>query len=291
MSPAKWHTRSSPDQVTPFETGVGNLMRLDEAVDSELIAQFERDGFLLLENFFSAEHLLRLNEALDEVVARRRALVEAGVGHTGITQVEGDSTRVFYILDEHPEFLALLDWPGTLKWVHRLLNPKPHHHASDAIDEIGLSRSGMGWHLDGHDDGFRNLGFPIPLLQLKVGYFLSDMTEGGQGNLWVVPGSHRQRFDPEPEMIREPGLFPGGVELRPPAGSAVLFHNALWHSGGNWTRSDGKRRMLYYAYEHPWMVASMEHWSYPASFYAGLSATRRSLFHGFVFDPPERRWG
>ena len=49
--------------------------------------------------------------------------------------------------------------------------------------------------------------------------------------------------------------------------------------------------MLYYAYEHPWMIASAEHWSYPVQFYNALSAERRKLFHGFVFDPPEIRWG
>jgi hypothetical protein len=50
--------------------------------------------------------------------------------------------------------------------------------------------------------------------------------------------------------------------------------------------------MLYYAYEHPWMVASQEHWGYPKAFYNEcLSPAQRKLFHGFLFDPPEARWG
>lgn len=252
---------------------------------------FDNQGYLLLEDFLDPGHVGRLDEALDVVVARRRAQAAAGEPHTGHTAVDGDSTRIFYILDDHPRFLELLDWPPMLAYVHALLNPKPHHHASDAIDERDLHRPGMGWHLDGHDDGFRRLGWPIPLLQLKVGYFLSDMSDGGQGNLCVVPGSHKARLEPDPEDLRDPGLFPGAVELKVRPGTAVLFHNALWHSGGPWTRPGGRRRMLYYAYEHPWMVASMEHWSYPKSFYANLAPERRALFHGFVFDPPEPRWG
>lgn len=252
---------------------------------------FDRDGYVVLEGFLADDHVRRLDHALEIVVERRRKLATDGVAHTGFTQLEGDSTRAFYILDDHPDFLELLDWSPTLDLVREFLNPMPHFHASDAIAERNLVRPAMGWHVDGHDHGFRNLGDPIPLLQLKVGYFLSDMTEGGQGNLWVVPGSHRRQFEPEPHQLTTPGTFPGAIELRVPAGSAVFFHNALWHSGGNWTKPDGVRRMLYYAYEHPWMVASMEHWSYPPAFYAALDPERRALFHGFVFDPKERRWG
>ena len=71
----------------------------------------------------------------------------------------------------------------------------------------------------------------------------------------------------------------------------MLFGTAIWHSGGPWYKKDGQRIMLYYAYEHPWMIASAEHWSYPAQFYNALSTERRKLFHGFVFDPPEIRCG
>lgn len=86
-------------------------------------------------------------------------------------------------------------------------------------------------------------------------------------------------------------LFPGAVQICAPPGSAILFHNALWHSHGPWTRDDEARIMLYYAYEHPRMMASAEHWGYSRVFYNRLSQERRKLFHGFVFDPPEYRWG
>ena len=50
--------------------------------------------------------------------------------------------------------------------------------------------------------------------------------------------------------------------------------------------------MLYYAYEHPWMIASQEHWGYTKEFYnQRLSPERQKFFHGFLFDPPQARWG
>jgi len=39
------------------------------------------------------------------------------------------------------------------------------------------------------------------------------------------------------------------------------------------------------------MIASQEHWGYTKAFYNALSPERRAYFHGFVFDPPEQRWG
>ena len=148
----------------------------------------------------------------------------------------------------------------------------------------------MGWHLDGHDNGYRNLGRPIPLLQLKIGYYLSDMTDPGQGNLCVVPGSHKAYCEPDPEDLKRMDLFSGAIEICAPPGTAILFHNALWHSSGPWTQDKGARLMLYYAYEHPWMMASQEHWGYHKVFYNSLPSERRKLFHGFLFDPVEHRW-
>lgn len=256
---------------------------------------FDNNGYLVLENFLSQDHVQRLSVALDRVIAERRQKQKDGIAHTGMTRPMGDrSTRIFYILDDDPLFLELLDWQPMMAYVRGLLNPKPHHHASDAIVEVEseLSNRTPGWHLDGHDNGYRNLGRPIPLLQLKLGYYLTDMSEPGQGNLTIVPGSHKALTDPSPDDLKRSELFPGAIEVCAPAGSAILFHNALWHTAGIFRKPSSKRTILYYAYEHPWMVASQEHWGYSKEFYnQRLSTEQRKLFHGFVFDPPEQRWG
>lgn len=252
---------------------------------------FDNNGYLVLANLLTQEHVARLLATLQRVVARRREWQEQRIAHTGMTHVRGDNTRSFYILDDDPLLLELVDWPAIWPYVTGLLNARPHHHASDAIVEYGPKGRGMGWHRDGHDDAYRRLGPPIPLLQLKVGYYLTDMTEPGRGNLCVIPGSHKATRDPDADDLKRTELFPGAVQLCAPAGSAILFHNALWHSSGPWTQDDGARIMLYYAYEHPWMIASQEHWGYPKEFYQRLSPERRGLFHGFLFNPPEQRWG
>jgi hypothetical protein len=252
---------------------------------------FDNNGYLVLERFLSEDHVARLLEAVQRTAARRREALERNLPQTGFTHVRGENTRYFYILDDDPLFLEMLDWPPIMPYVTGLLNPMPHHHASDAILEYGPKGRGMGWHIDGHDDGYRGLRPPIPLLQLKIGYYLTEMTEPGRGNLCVVPGSHKALYAPDAADLQSVDLFPGALQVCAPAGSAILFHNALWHSSGPWTQDDGARIMLYYAYEHPWMIASQEHWGYRQEFYNALSPERRKLVHGFVFDPPEQRWG
>ena len=126
----------------------------------------------------------------------------------------------------------MLDYLPIMVYVESLLNSKPHHHASDAVLEFGPVGRDMAWHIDGHDDGYRGLARPIPLLQLKVGYYLTDITEAGQGNLSLIPGSHKSMTDPSDNDLQKKELFEGAIQLCAPAGTAILFHNALWHSSG-----------------------------------------------------------
>ncbi len=253
---------------------------------------FDNNGYLVLESFLAPEHVAQLTTALFQATARRRDMQRQGeLPHIYESHFDGDNSRLFHILGDDPLFLQLLDWPPLMPYVQALLNQRPHHHASDAIIEVDKRQRAPGWHIDGHDDGYRGLGWPIPLLQLKVGYYLSDMTAPGQGNLYIVPGSHKARSLPPMEELNRTDPFPGALQVCAPPGSVILFHNALWHSHGPWTQESGKRIMLYYAYEHPWMIASQEHWCYSQEFYNSLGPERRKFFHGFLFDPPEQRWG
>ena len=256
---------------------------------------FDNQGYLVLENFLKPDHVARLTAAVHRAVARRRELVRTGAKQTGFTHTKSEnSTRFFYILDDDPLFLELLDWPALLPYVHAFINPKPHHHGSDVIVEHGgdfMDRKGE-WHIDGHDNGYRNLGHPIPILQLKVGFYLSDMTAPWQGNLAVIPGSHKTATEPTEADRQRRDFFPGAVQVCAPAGTMILFHNALWHTAAPYSSPDRGRTMIYTAYEHPWMVGSQEHWGYTKEFYnQRLSPAQRKFFHGFVFDPPEQRWG
>lgn len=260
---------------------------------------FASQGYIVLENFFAADHVAKLRTALAEAIKRRRASVPADWkavwpprGTNDLTQMHGPrSSRILNILEDDPLFFDVLTWPALQPYVHAFINPQPHYHASDAIVEDAPDFAGRkdGWHIDGSDNGYRNLGPMIPMLQLKLGVYLTDMTKPWRGNLTLVPGSHLSRTEPSAEDRQRREFFPGALQVCAPAGSAILFHNAIWHTAAPYEPGAPGREMLYYAWEHPWMLASTAHWNYSKRFYAGLKPAQRSLFHGFVFDPPELR--
>ena len=202
-------------------------------------------------------------------------------------RLDAANVRVMHLLAEDPLFLEMLDYEPMMAYVHGLFNQMPHLHSTDAFYEVEpADYHGQGWHIDGIQDGFRNLKPHIPLLQFKVGYYLSDLSAPDQGNLTLVPGSHKALLEPDTG-----NNMPGAVQICGGLGTAVLFHNAVWHTAGPFARHGGKRVMLYYGYEHPWMLACAEQWRYDQAFLQELSPAQRRFFHGFVFDPPEYRWG
>ncbi len=260
---------------------------------------FETQGYLVLENFFTAEHVARMRAALAATIQRRRASVPAGWkavwpprGPNDYTQIHGaKSTRILNLLEEDPLLFEPLTWPALQPYVQAFIHPQPHYLASDAIveDPKDFADRRDGWHIDGSDEGYRRLRGPIPLLQLKLGIYLTDMTKPWRGNLTVVPGSQLSRAEPTVEERKRREFFPGALQVCAPAGSAILFHNAIWHTAAPYGPGEPGREMLYYAWEQPWMLAHTAHWSYSKAFYAGLKPADRLLFHGFVFDPPEMR--
>jgi ectoine hydroxylase len=254
---------------------------------------FDNNGYLVLENFLSPSHVEALSVALKKAVARRRSPRYQREHEPAFAErLQGANARIFHLLDDDPLFLDLLDYDPIMAYVHGLFNEMPHLHSTDAFLEVEKGDyHGLGWHIDGIQEGFRDLGWPLPLLQFKVGYYLSDMSEEGQGNLTLVPGSHKALCQPESTDLQRPELFAGAVQVCGGPGTAFLFHNAVWHTPGPWTRIEGRREMLYYGYEHPWMLACVEQWRYGRSFLQSLPADKRKFFHGFVFDPPEYRWG
>ena len=254
---------------------------------------FYTNGYLLLEDFLSVDLAAALYGAVGQVIKRRKAPDFARECEPAFAdRLDMPNKRVMHLLAGDQLFLEMLDYPPMLDYVYGLSNKMSHLHSTDAFYEIERGDyHGRSWRIDGIQDGFRNFKPHIPLLQLKVSYYLSDMSEPDLGDLTLVVGSHKSYLDPDAEDLKNPKLFPVALQVCGGPGTAVLFHNAMWHTPGPFTRAGGKRVMLYYGYEHPWMLACAEQWLYDQFFLRSLNEDKRRFFHGFVFDPPEYRWG
>ena len=193
--------------------------------------KFERDGFIVIENALPAPMVEGLIEAVDSV--------KAGVDFIG----------------KDDRFLELIDWQRTLPKVWGILGWNIHlYHTHITVTppvplEDRPSKKRLHWHQDSGRVSLDIETVPAPRISVKVGYFLTDVSEGGRGNFSVVPGSHlTDEVEYPADGVSNP---PDAHEVQVPAGTAVMFDRRIWHAGG-WNFSDITRKVLFVGYSMRW---------------------------------------
>tara|TARA_B100001123_G_C15254547_1_gene1004152 strand:- start:280 stop:1197 length:918 start_codon:yes stop_codon:yes gene_type:complete len=226
--------------------------------------EFEESGFIILENFLTPEELVRLSDAADEVVARIQC--EKGLGVETHFQVRN-------ALAHHDAFLDLIDHPGMLPlvvdaigWNIQIrtthLDYRPPYPLDMQAGEVGIGNGedqkagyrNVVWHPDlASPEIFQapSLDGRLPFMEIKVFYCLFDMTESNCGNLWLAPGSYKR---PLAELHAMERCVPKeqALELKLPAGSAVLWRTATWHCVGP-NQSQKTRKIIHVGYHYRWL--------------------------------------
>ena len=209
--------------------------------------EFEQNGFFLVEDVLSPEMVKDLTEQVDRVDTDYRNAM-------GLSSCEVLELIDFVGRDDL--FLELLDWPRTFPKVWEILGWHIQLYTSHiaftppvAPEQRGL-RERLGWHQDTGNLDMEPEIDPRPRVSLKVGYFLTDTTELGRGNLWVVPGSHRHNeLELPPDGVSDP---PHAVGVQARAGSALFFDRRLYHAPSP-NLSDITRKMVFYGYSYRWL--------------------------------------
>jgi ectoine hydroxylase len=252
-------------------------------------AHFETQGYLIVEDALDAERLAALTRETDAIYAKRLA--------------EGfdPATALFHpnFVPDSPLFADLVDYERILPKVWGILgwNIYLYHAHLIVTPPSGKPRDEktFGWHQDSGRVNQEMESHPRPRLSLKVAYFLSDTSEEGRGNFWILPGSHlSDTLDLPSDRIGQPeGAIP--VKVKP--GTAVFFDRRLWHTASpNW--SDVTRKILFYGYGYRWIRTKDD--MTVASLWAESSPIRKQLLgygpscNGFYSptddDVPLRVW-
>lgn len=207
-------------------------------------AQFNEQGFFMVEDALSPDQVAALTMKTDEIY---QAKVEAGHDHT---------KALFYpnFIPDSPLYQDLVDYEKILPKVWELLgwNIYLYHAHLIVTPPSGQApnNSTFGWHQDSGRTNVELEGDPRPRLSLKVAYFLSDTSEPGRGNFWVVPGSHLCNKMEKPADGQ--GQLPGAIPVLAKPGTAVFFDRRIWHAGTpNW--SNLTRKVLFYGYGYRWI--------------------------------------
>ena len=249
---------------------------------------FNSNGFLVVEDALDASATARLVEVMDRVDTRERTEALAG-----------KLLSVADVIHEDTALVDLVDWPTTFPKVWGILgwNIYLYHSHLDVTPNENDWRQdwSVAWHQDSMRVNDEIESNPRPRLSLKVGFYLTDVSESGCGNTLIVPGSHLQNAIncPQDGQSNPPAAEP----LCVPAGSAVIVDRRIWHTRSA-NESELTRKVVWLGYSYRWLrpkdAMTVEH------LYPKLDPIRRQLLGDGVnangtYDPapedvPLRAW-
>jgi hypothetical protein len=219
------------------------------------------DGYVVLESFFQGAELAGIVEGLEaSILARSQQAPVSGAEDGGggwPLNVEWPERveavpQVFLDLVDHPRILPYvvdaIGWNIQLR--DALFSPVPPRASAATPTKLRSA-----WHFDQEEEfgGVTHDGV-MPLVDLKVSYYLSDHTEPGHACTLVVPGSHK--WTPDQRSTWESWVKPEDVvALRVPVGSVMLWRSSLLHAVAPHL-ADSPRYHLYYAYIPRWVKPS-----------------------------------
>jgi ectoine hydroxylase-related dioxygenase (phytanoyl-CoA dioxygenase family) len=182
------------------------------------------------------------------------------------------------VLDRDPVLAELLVAPAVLPLVCSALgwNIHVYHSHVDVHPPLPVApEPAWRWHQDGGRQNLEIETRPVrPRLSIKVGFFLSDASRPGRGNMLVIPGSHRRNTLPRPE--RPELAFPqpdGAVEVRAAPGTACVFDRRIWH-GRSPNLSAITRKVVFLGFTYRWIRPRHEH---TPDAHPGLDPVQRQL--------------
>jgi ectoine hydroxylase len=187
--------------------------------------------------------------------------------------------------ETEPAFEPLIDHPSVLSKVRALLGDY-FILQSSWCTQSPPGFAGGGWHQDGSSAyEFRRLATPTPLVQLRIGYFLTDQSDPDMGNMVMIPGSHNSSV-PLDRSFAGDGL-PIREVIRGRPGAALLFHQGVYHCG-TCNRRETPRYIQHMVYAPPWLIPSDRKRNDPA-FLARTTPLRRALLG--EWNRPEEPFG
>jgi ectoine hydroxylase len=234
------------------------------AMTEEQKHDFDEKGFIVLEDFFTQPELERLWDAIDEIGGCIRRAKNLGPDAPWSIRNALSHHDAFLDLVDHPRILPYvvdaIGWNIQIRTTH--LDYRPPYPKDMVPGEIGTGKGAD------HAAGYRNvvwhpdLAGPylfegpsrdglLPSMEIKVGYYLSDLTEPNSGEIWLVPESHNR----PPQELRDLDFrvpLDQAMPLLVRPGTALVWRTAVWHAVAP-NLSTKTRKVMYYGYHYRWL--------------------------------------
>lgn len=199
----------------------------------------------------------------------------------------GEWRQLGHLYEREPAIEPLLDHPSVLPKVRALLGDYFFIQSSWCTVQPAGGGAG-GYHQDGSAMyEFRRLAVPTPLVQLRVGYFLTDQSREDMGNMVMIPGSHNAALTMPRDVVPDEHDLPIRAVICGQPGDALLFHQGVYHRFGR-NAMDFDRYTMHVVYAPPWLVPSDRFQNDPA-FLERTTPLRRALLGNW--QCPEEPFG
>jgi len=226
--------------------GVENFRDIHVDATAQELEQLDRDGYLVRETLFDADHLSQLRDSTDrlfrdEVDLSKRKTSERSWG-----------SILRYLEDKDPVFLDLIQYEPILSIARAMMGPMVRLRGLSArISWPGEEIQSAPYHQHLRVNTIPRPAWFCDPHGLDALIYLDDLNHD-TGPVCVVPGSHKwldrepphQQFDPvENEVV-----------VCVPSGRVVIMHSNVWHRTG--PTLSAHRRMLILSYTPCWLRRS-----------------------------------
>jgi len=226
---------------------------------------FDLQGFLVVPNALSSEQVTQLNTVMDEQIERE-------------TEPQMRTHRFGRLLSWDKAYRDLVDNPRITPYLERILGSR-FRLDHDYADVIRAGKGPIGTVLHGGGAPFD----PVQYYHFRDGQMFNGLTvvaynlkdvNPGDGGFAGVPGSHKSNraFPQEWKDLETP--HPCVQRVTGPAGTAIIFTEALTHGTLPWTGSDERRTIFFKYSPHPLSYAARY---YEAGEYEGLTERQREI--------------
>jgi hypothetical protein len=201
---------------------------------------FNKDGIIFIEDAISDEEIQTYIDAIDRAAA------------TSPKYTPGGYLGMENIVERDPIFTGLIDHERHVGYAYDLFGELLKLH----ISQFFLRPPGGKQYNQWHPDGARALPYgvfsPKLPLQIKVGYWLTDLPRPNMGNLVVLPGSHRHQYMDGYDTHKS---LPGEKIVCPRKGTMTVMHSSIWHRVEP-NESDVVRYNIFVAYCPSWITSA-----------------------------------
>ena len=220
-------------------------------VDKSWREQWDRDGYIIVENALDSVGLDRVRSAYEAIEADQAPAWRESVANQthGTAYGNGpDAHTMRNIQDYDDVFLDLAVSPIVIPIIEDVVGENFQVMEMICHNHHSGTKAHTGWHRD-----WPPYRHPQFALKVKVFYFLDDQ-EDDMGCFSLIPGSQKLDANPDKEKYTRENLtdMPGIKKMIAPAGSAVIWDVTCWHTGlANVSAKD--RRLVIYGYMPFWV--------------------------------------